>query len=255
MEFSAVYHSDVGIRKKTNQDALGLKIIETPNGQVAFGIVCDGMGGLSKGELASKEVVISFCKWFDVEFTKEQFLNGFSKRKLESRWSKLIKENNDKLGKYGENNKIMLGTTVSAVLLYKDEYFIVHVGDSRIYEITDSAKQITVDQTFVEREVSAGRMSKEQALVDKRKNILLQCVGASKIVKPVFISGKIKRNSLFLICSDGFRHKISDEEMIEKVSGIEKNDDEIKQGCKALTELAKTRKETDNITVAVIRTK
>ena len=49
MEFVATYHTDVGLTKKTNQDSLALKIVEIGNEKVAFGVVCDGMGGLSKG--------------------------------------------------------------------------------------------------------------------------------------------------------------------------------------------------------------
>lgn len=45
MGFSAVYNTDVGIKKKTNQDSLAIKIADTPNGQVVFSLVCDGMGG------------------------------------------------------------------------------------------------------------------------------------------------------------------------------------------------------------------
>ena len=54
MRFSAVYNTDVGIKKKTNQDSLAIKIAETPDGQALFSLVCDGMGGLAKGEVASK---------------------------------------------------------------------------------------------------------------------------------------------------------------------------------------------------------
>ena len=65
MGFSAVYNTDVGIKKKTNQDSLAIKIADTPEGQVLFTLVCDGMGGLAKGEVASKEVIMAFCDWFD----------------------------------------------------------------------------------------------------------------------------------------------------------------------------------------------
>ena len=61
MRFSAVYNTDVGIKKKTNQDSLAIKIAETPDGQALFSLVCDGMGGLAKGEVASKEVICAFC--------------------------------------------------------------------------------------------------------------------------------------------------------------------------------------------------
>lgn len=55
MGFSAVYNTDVGIKKKTNQDSLAIKIADTPNGQVVFSLVCDGMGGLAKERLPARK--------------------------------------------------------------------------------------------------------------------------------------------------------------------------------------------------------
>lgn len=83
MEFSATYNTDIGIRKETNQDSVALRIIDTPEGQATFAIVCDGMGGLSKGELASKEVILSFCRWFDHDFQNEIVSGTFNTSRLE----------------------------------------------------------------------------------------------------------------------------------------------------------------------------
>ncbi len=255
MEFIAAYNTDVGIRKETNQDSLAIKIINTPSGMAALGIVCDGMGGLSKGELASKEVLIAFIKWFDEVFTKDVLNNNFSFTTLREQWNEIIQTQNKRLGSYGASNNIMLGTTVSAILMFNGEYHIVHVGDSRIYEMTNVVKQLTTDQTFIAREVAMGRMSEEEAKVDPRRSVLLQCVGASQVVEPDFVKGQLSKNAVYMLCSDGFRHQISDEEMIEKIGPIAvSNEDEMKYGCIYLTELVKNRKETDNISVAVIKT-
>ena len=156
---------------------------------------------------------------------------------------------------YGADNNIMLGTTVSALLIYGDEFYIVHVGDSRVYELRDSVRILTRDQTFVAREIAAGRMTPEEAKTDPRRSVLLQCVGASAEVKPDFLKGKTQRNAIYLICSDGFRHQISEEEILDKLGpNAIKSDEDMKYGCVYLTEMVKNRKETDNITVAVIKT-
>ena len=86
MGFSAVYNTDVGIKKKTNQDSLAIKIADTPNGQVVFSLVCDGMGGLAKGEVASKEVITAFCNWFDTQFVEMVDNNSFSEELLRYQW-------------------------------------------------------------------------------------------------------------------------------------------------------------------------
>lgn len=255
MEYIAAYHTDVGTRKETNQDSLALKVVNTKEGNVAFAIVCDGMGGLAKGEVASKEVIEAFSSWFDDVLIEDVQNDTFSEETLVSQWDDIIQTQNWRLGTYGEKNHLQLGTTVSAILLYKDQYYIVHVGDSRVYELTKSVKQLTNDQTFIAREIAAGRMTPEQAKKDPRRSVLLQCVGASPVVEPEFTKGTIARNAVYMLCSDGFRHVISPEEMIEKIGPDNATDEEkMKYGAIYLTELVKNRGERDNITVAMIRT-
>ena len=256
MEFTAAYNTDTGTRKSTNQDSLALRIIDTPRGQAAFGIVCDGMGGLAKGELASKEVILAFCKWFDNDFAKSMLEEDFTLSNLRRDWNNIIQEQNEKLGEYGKKNNFMLGTTVSAILLMQDAFYIVHVGDSRVYEMCrEGSRQLTNDQTFVAREVARGKMTPEQAMYDPRRSVLLQCVGASPVVEPDFVRGHIKKDAVYLICSDGFRHQISDDEVMDKLGPDAcRSEEDMKYGCVYLTEIVKSRREQDNITVGVIKT-
>lgn len=256
MKYIVAYHTDVGTTKKTNQDSLAIKVIETKEGLVAFGIICDGMGGLAKGELASKEVIGAFCEWFDKEFTDDILADKFDEGRLIEQWNDIIQTQNTRLGKYGEENGLMLGTTVSAILMYKGQYYIVHVGDSRVYQLNkDNASQLTKDQTFIAREIAAGRMTPEQAKTDPRRSVLLQCVGASNVVEPEFTKGIVRDNTVYMFCSDGFRHQISNEEILENIGpNVEADEEKLKFGCMYLTELVKSRRETDNITVGLIRT-
>ncbi len=255
MEYIAAYHTDVGISKKTNQDSLAIKVVETKNGKVAFAIVCDGMGGLSKGELASKEVIMAFSEWFDNTLVDQINAAGLDEEKLVSQWNDIIQVQNKRLGEYGEKNNLMLGTTVSAILLYNDDYYIVHVGDSRVYSLSDKVLQLTKDQTFIAREIEAGRMTVEQSKTDPRRSVLLQCVGASQVVEPEFVKGRVTKNTVYMLCSDGFRHQISEQEMMDKIGpAAASTEQDMEYGCRYLTETVKSRKESDNITVAVIKT-
>lgn len=253
MEYVVAYRTDIGTVKDTNQDALASKVVETKHGKVGFGIVCDGMGGLSKGELASKEVIMAMCDWFDDEFVPMVNRGIFSEEVLINRWNQIVQEQNSKLGRFGKENNIMLGTTLSAILMYDGNYYIVHVGDSRIYELRDSVNQLTTDQTFIVREIAAGRMTVEQAKVDPRRSVLLQCVGASPVVNPEFIKGKIHKKTSYVLCSDGFRHQVTPEEIYDKLGPIDAyTEEKIEYGCIILTELDKERGETDNISVLVM---
>ena len=68
MEYIVAAESDIGIAKSVNQDSLCVKVAETELGNAALLLICDGMGGLAMGELASAEVVQSFSEWFENDF-------------------------------------------------------------------------------------------------------------------------------------------------------------------------------------------
>lgn len=254
MKFLSVHHTDVGIKKKTNQDSLCIKTAESSFGDIAFCIVCDGIGGLARGEIASEVVVSEFASWFDT--TLPQLLNkGINLEILKQNWASLISESNEKLQSYGRKCGVSLGTTATAILFVMDKYYIAHVGDCRVYEIEKSTRQLTRDQTVVGREVECGNLSLEEALTDPRRNILLQCIGASQVVTPDYIEGAIKQNCLYMLCSDGFRHELSDREIYDEFRyDLLLDENVMKQKAIKLVELAKARKEPDNITVILLKT-
>ena len=70
MRYMATAVTDAGIVKKINQDSLTVKIAQTSSGQVCMAVVCDGLGGLSLGEVASGNVVLAFDRWFREQFLK-----------------------------------------------------------------------------------------------------------------------------------------------------------------------------------------
>lgn len=65
MRFIATADTDIGNTKSTNQDSVLIEHASTPAGEVLMTVICDGMGGLSKGELASATVIRAFKAWFD----------------------------------------------------------------------------------------------------------------------------------------------------------------------------------------------
>ena len=86
MHFTFIAETDIGTTKDTNQDSILVKHGQYSGGEVLMAIVCDGMGGLSKGELASATVIRAFDKWFDEELPyelEELDLRGLSRT---ARW-------------------------------------------------------------------------------------------------------------------------------------------------------------------------
>ena len=103
-------------------------------------------------------------------------------------------------------------------------------------------------------EMDEGRMTWEEARQDSRRNMLLQCVGASQTIIPDFYTGQVEPGSMFLVCSDGFRHVVSPEELYEYLSPFRLlNEQTMKESLVYLTELNKYRREVDNISAALIR--
>ena len=115
--------------------------------------------------------------------------------------------------------------------------------------------QLTEDQTVVAQELKYGRITYEQSLTDPRGSVLLQCVGASQIVMPDMFYGETKPNAVYLLCSDGFRHYMSETDLYNSLSDIIDNDDEEewKRKLTEITESNKEKGEKDNITSVVLK--
>lgn len=253
MNFLTAVHTDVGIRKKTNQDSLLLETAATDYGQVLLGVVCDGMGGLAKGEVASAILVKAFSNWFHKEFPRLLY-GGLEANVVRQSWTDLILEQNHKISDYGLGCNVSLGTTAAALLLVENVYYIINVGDSRVYYLKDKMTQMTADQTFVQREMDLGRMTLEEARIHPKRNVLLQCVGASGVIEPDFYVGEYQADSVFMMCSDGFRHVIEPGEFYDRLRPeLMATEEKMKEAAVYFTELNKSRREEDNISVALIR--
>lgn len=254
MNFLTAAHTDVGIKKKTNQDSILVQQAQTEFGNVLLAVVCDGMGGLSKGEVASARVIRTFSQWFRHEFPAILY-GDMQPEALHASWEKLVANENERIAKYAEQTMVNMGTTCVAFLVVGDTYYIMNVGDSRVYLISDNLYQLTKDQTYVQREIDAQRMTYEQAMRDPQRNVLLQCIGASDIVQPDFFLGTLEGNQCFLLCSDGFRHVIEPNEIFQSLGPrVARDPQSMRNGLVQLTELNKQRMETDNISAVLIRT-
>ena len=255
MKFTTAVHTDIGIKKNTNQDSALIMEARTDFGNVLLTVICDGMGGLAKGEVASSTVVASFSDWFERELPRLLSVKGNLESRLFDSWGQLILDCNRRISGYGRSGGISLGTTLNAMLFAAGRYYIVNVGDSRAYMLTDRLYQLTKDQTFVQREMDMGRMTLEEARVSPQRNVLLQCIGASEYIEPAFFSGGYEVGQVYMQCSDGFRHIITPEEIYQYLSPQALvNEQAMIDNAVYLTELNKYRRENDNITVLLIKT-
>ena len=258
-EFLSAAVSDQGRRRK-NEDAYLICHGNVKGRQVLLAGVFDGMGGLSDGEVAS-----SLVRAKAEAFFKDGLLGAIKRGKAKKEGSdRLLKEGlmtvirqaNEELGRYGKKEKIRCGTTATMVVLYDKGYCVAHVGDTRAYRYQRSRKdfvRLTKDQTLVQRMVEDGEISEEEAESHVKSHILLQAVGCCKTVAPEVFCGTYREGDVFLLCSDGLRHRNTDEDMASAIRSLGTiSENSLEEAGKSLVKRALAKGETDNITCLLI---
>ena len=232
--------TDIGKMRKDNQDAY--TFIEF-DGTTVAAVVCDGMGGVSGGEIASKIAVTAIREYllknYKAEMTVEQV-----KELIE----KSFTFSNEKICEYAETDAALQGMGTTAVLIFviKNVAVIAHIGDSRAYLFDDSGiTKLTKDHSLVQDMIDSGSITEEEAKVHPHRNVITRVLGMKEPLQ-IDIGSISFSNSSILLCTDGLTEYIDDEEIYE----IVRNHPEI---CtKMLVDIANERGGDDNITVAVL---
>ena len=250
MKYFLAAQTEVGLKKSCNQDSIILKRAKFKGKEVCLGIICDGMGGLSCGEFASKSIVEAFSDWFLYSYSKYESIWDESRMREDIR--SIISSENEGLLHYGKEHGIYLGTTVTAFLLAENRFFVWHVGDSRLYKISSSKIfRLTNDHTVIAKEIAEGRLTEKEAKKDPRRNVLLQCIGATSDVNPDMFCGEVEKGDILLLCSDGFRHEISEKEILNML--LKCDNSKFNEKRRELIDLNLKRKELDNISGALVK--
>ena len=195
--------TDKGSRPGVNQDA----IFSKTGDEISVFCVADGMGGHSKGELASKEIVDNIKTCYEDIQTKCDQMTFFD---IADRFETAIKYANKTL--YDEHKgKEICGSTIVAMVIWKDNYIIFSAGDSRIYRRRGvHFEQITRDDVW-QNQASVLKMEDKDQLKEYYSfDKLINAIGIDGNPSINRISGKIKSNDVFLLCSDGI-YKCFDE--------------------------------------------
>lgn len=253
MGFITGVYTDIGSYRESNQDSCCVMEAETIRGKVIMAIVCDGMGGLAKGEVASASVIRAFEDWFTNNLPYDLKRNTLSE--IKDVWVEMIHRISDKIKTYEARENLLMGTTFSGILIVENELIWVHAGDSRIYYMDDyGIRKITTDHTAAEREVRRGNLKPEEVPFSKLRSKLTQCIGASKVLEPECGEFTVTPGDAFLICSDGFYHKVSKEEIYAEVhEKAHETDESLKSTCVNAVRTAMARGEKDNITVVTVK--
>lgn len=267
MKYKVCISTDKGTVKEVNQDSTMVKVANSDRyGRIVLGALCDGMGGLSHGELASSMFVDRMQAWFSQELPMVLSRTNATQKLDESdenddiiediarEWQAIAIDMNKQIFDYGMEHNAPLGTTAVVFIVLGNEYVIMNIGDSRAYMFTgDELTLLTHDQSVIQDMIDRGMMTPEEAENSPQKSVLLQCVGASDNVAPQFVRGGITEDSSIILCSDGFWRKLKQEEIIDLLKPENCTDEEVmKKNLDELVELVKSRKETDNISAVLM---
>ena len=199
--------SHIGKIRSQNQDSIF--ICESTIGLLPnLFVVADGMGGHNGGDVASNlavETLALYAKFHTPSDLLEILINGAEK-------ANEVIFTNSKLNPdlYG------MGTTLSACVIDGDNLVITHIGDSRIYCINKTEiKQITDDHSYVWKLLAAGKITKEQAKVHPRRNVLTKVLGTAGKCEPDSFIHPVGDTESVLICSDGLTNMLDDEIIAE----------------------------------------
>ncbi|MDP9202621.1 MAG: protein phosphatase 2C domain-containing protein [Gemmatimonadota bacterium] len=254
--------SNVGLIRHDNQDSFLIANLET--GDIAtmsaptlvsvhtapfILIVADGVGGAASGALASSiatETILSELHrwWHKVPKRTAESIEAALKRGIDLANRAIYQKATTSPEHHG------MGTTTTLALVLDGEAYIAQVGDSRAYLVRKgAAKQLTKDQSFVQRLIDAGRMTQKEAAQSEHRNIILQALGPEEKVVTDFYRVKLDDDDFLVLCSDGLSNQVSSEE----IGRITRDAGRPMEICEALVEEAMHTGAPDNVTVIAAR--
>ena len=235
------YRTDIGKVRLSNEDqAIALT---NASGNVLL-VVCDGMGGQNKGDLASSLALHTVITSFK---SHRGFMNSYFGRL----WvSKAIREANKSIYEQSQSNINYrgMGTTITLLLIIKDIAILGHVGDSRCYFLKNhhDLVQMTEDQTYVNYLVRTGQITPEEALTHPKRHVLMNALG---IYPSASIDLKVfpYLNEEVLLCSDGLYNNVP----VEDIAAIVKGNDAVEMKVNELIAIGNKNGGSDNIAVVL----
>lgn len=228
--------SDKGNFRKKNQDRAVCFVTRKKKCLFALACVCDGIGSFEQSEIASELVTDGMKSWYvDME---KRFVNTSIEEILDD-LECTIYELNELVCEYQDRNNSPIGCTMSLTLFFNREYFIFHVGDSRIYAVKDSMYQLTTDEVV--------QKNKE----GKLKSYLANYIGKSRVLWLNKGKGMIRAKDLFILGTDGLFKTLCFAD-IEKERLRLRSDKSTASLCKKMVTIVRERGERDNVSCILV---
>lgn len=237
--------TDVGRVRVANEDSF---LVDDTLGLY---LVADGMGGHAGGALASQTCVEVMKKSVQRGIAGKEALPADAEPQLvDEMLDQAAREASARIFDHGmrEPGLAGMGTTLTGMLVRKNQAHIVHIGDSRCYLIRDNeVTQLTNDHSWLNEQVQAGFMSQAEAEKSDLRHIITRSVGFERAVQADVFREHVLPGDVFLLCSDGLSNYLSDDEIATFAQ--ENYYADLPSVC---TQCALDRGGDDNITVVVV---
>lgn len=205
--------SDVGSKREANEDAL---LVRRDLGLFA---VADGMGGHQGGARASSMAVDVLGRELEGAELKEEAGAGHS---TEAPPARALRAAAARAGAaiydQAELDPTLLGmgTTLTSLLIHGGRAYLGHVGDSRAYLYRDDrVEQLTEDHSWIEEQLKAGLITREEAETSAFKHVITRSVGFEREVDPDLVVLPFLMGDVYLLCSDGLSNYLDRDDLLE----------------------------------------
>ncbi len=230
--------TDIGTVRKYNQD-YSLECDEAIGNLDDLYVVCDGLGGRTAGEYASATAAENF---FDIVENSEL------KNPL-AIFKDAILQVNDLIYEEGRMPEYEgMATTLVAATIMDGVVYVVNVGDSRAYIVGEDITQITWDHSYVGELVRRGKITKDEARVHAKNNVITRAIGAEETVEPDYFQAELEEDEYILLCTDGLYNMLSERTIKSVITGK----GSVKAKAEKLIDLANEAGGKDNIAVVII---
>lgn len=208
--------------RAVNMDSLLLKSRTVAGTEVCLAAVCDGVGSLADGALSAQWAVQMLYNWLE---------NLEDAEELGARLRDYVQTMNLAIRTKAQKQQAETACTLSCLLLWRQWYYLAHVGDSRIYLWEQGAlRQLTQDQA--------------------RRGRLTQAMGHREHVTVFFQQGEQRGEQRFLLCSDGLYKRMEPETLGACMARLNRRS--LQKALRQLTEHVISQGERDNISAALL---
>ena len=233
--------TDTGRIRSVNQDAFFVM----PDEKIF--LVADGVGGHNNGELASRTAMEDIAR-----YVKEHPLAAVADDPAASEYfNNLIQSVNSHVYDMAKKNAPGgMATTLVALYLSGDKALAANIGDSRLYLIREGTiRQITEDHTYVNKLLTEGIITREEARSHPDRNMITRAIGAEASVTPDLFVFDVQEKDIFLLCTDGLYNEVREEELCRVLTEAK----DMRIACAFLVDQANDHGGADNITAVSVK--